>query len=287
MTLTEAARSRMGVVAVLLAVAGVAWWSTAEQMPGMDAGPGTDLGSLGWFTGAWAVMMAAMMLPSFAPTAAAYAALARQREPSRWLLFAGGYLLVWSGAGVLAYGLFEPAKHLLAGDLPWHGGGRWLVAGALAGAAAYELTPFKDACLRRCQSPLRFLPAVWREGRTGAFAMGVRNGAWCLGCSWTLMAALFALGVMSLTWMGLVAVLVAVEKLASWRRSMTIASAALLLTLAAGVLAAPRSVPGLGVAGGSSSPMHAMKTTPIRSAAMLEREAGAKADQHSAGHPVK
>jgi predicted metal-binding membrane protein len=232
MTLTQAMRSRMAVVALTLAAAGAAWWSTAERMAGMAAGPGADLGSLGWFTGAWAVMMAAMMLPSLAPTAALYAALTRDRKPSRWLLFAGGYLLVWSAAGLLAYGLFEPAKQLLAGDLTWHSGGRWLAAGVLAIAAVYELTPLKQACLRRCRSPQQFLPTAWHDGWLAAIATGVRTGGWCLGCSWALMAALFALGVMSLSWMALVAALVAVEKLGPWPRSAVAATAAVLLVLA-------------------------------------------------------
>jgi hypothetical protein len=104
-----AVRSRLGVVAVLLAVAGIAWWATAVRIAGMDAGPGTSLGALGWFAGVWAVMM----LPSLAPTAAIYATLARRREPSRWLLFAGGYLCVWSATGVLAYGLSALGQNLL------------------------------------------------------------------------------------------------------------------------------------------------------------------------------
>src|SRR5690242_7910697 len=101
-----AMRTELGMVAALLAAAGLAWWFTADRMTGMDAGPGTALGSVGWFTGVWATMMAAMMLPSLAPTAAVFAALVR-RELSRVLLFASGYLLVWSIAGIGAYGLFE------------------------------------------------------------------------------------------------------------------------------------------------------------------------------------
>src|SRR5271166_6918782 len=94
-----AMRAELGMVAALLAAAGLAWWSTAERMAGMDAGPGTALGSLGWFTGVWATMMAAMMLPSLTPTAAVFAALVG-RELSRDLVFAGGYLLVWTVAGI-------------------------------------------------------------------------------------------------------------------------------------------------------------------------------------------
>jgi len=255
-----AARSQLGVVAVLLAAAGLAWWSTGVQMRGMDAGPGTALGGLGWFVGAWAVMMAAMMLPSLAPTTAVYAQLTRRRGPGRPLLFAGGYLLLWSVVGVAAYGLFELGRSLLGADLAWHAGGSWLAAGVLALAAGYELSPAKHACLRRCRSPLRFLSQGWRDGRSGAMAMGVRTGGWCLGCSWLLMAALFALGVMSLTWMALVAAVVAVEKIGPWRRPVTLAMAGVLLALAVALLIAPHEVPGLVVPGGSSAGMQPMST---------------------------
>jgi len=250
-------RAELGMVAALLCAAGLAWWSTVDRMAGMDAGPGTDLGALGWFTGVWVVMMAAMMLPSLAPTAAVYAALTR-REPSRVLLFAGGYLLVWSAAGVVAYGLFELGKSLFAGALAWHGGGRWLAAGVLAAAALYQLTPYKRAFLLRCRSPLRFLRGRWREDRLGAFAMGLRSGEWCLGCSWALMAALFALGVMSITWMGLIAGLVALEKIGPWGRAAKIATAGVLGVLAVAILAVPHDVPGFVVPGASGS-THAMK----------------------------
>jgi predicted metal-binding integral membrane protein DUF2182 len=110
-------RSQTGVILALLAAAGVAWRVTADRMAGMDAGPGTDLGGLGWFTGAWAVMMAAMMLPSLAPTAAVYAALTRRREPIRPALFIGGYLLVWGVAGIVAYGVYAVGKTEFGRDL--------------------------------------------------------------------------------------------------------------------------------------------------------------------------
>jgi predicted metal-binding membrane protein len=250
-------RTELGIVAVLLVAAAVAWWSTTVRMAGMDAGPGSALGALGWFTGVWVVMMAAMMLPSFAPTAAVYTALVR-REPSRVLLFAAGYLLVWSVAGVLAYGLFELGKSLFSSALAWPSGGRWLAAAVLLLAALYQLTPFKRAFLTRCRSPLRFLHASWREDRFGAFAMGLRNGGWCLGCSWALMAALFALGVMSLTWMGLIAVLVAFEKVGPWRRGARLATAGVLVVLAVVILTVPHDLPGF-VVPGSPGSMHTMK----------------------------
>jgi predicted metal-binding membrane protein len=253
-----AMRMELGIVAALLAAAGLAWWSTADRMAGMDAGPGTALGSVGWFTGVWATMMAAMMLPSLAPSAAVFAATVR-REPSRMLLFACGYLLVWSVAGIGAYGLFELGKSLLAGSLAWHSGGRWLAAGVLALAALYQLTPLKRAFLSRCRSPLRSPDTSRQNTRPGALVMGLRSGGWCLGCSWALMAALFALGVMSLTWMGLIAVLVAFEKIGPSGRGARFASAGVLVVLAVAILAVPHDVPGF-VVPGSPGSMHVMKT---------------------------
>lgn len=252
-----AMRTERGMVAALLAAAALAWWSTADRMAGMDAGPGTALGSVGWFTGVWATMMAAMMLPSLAPTAAAFAALVR-RELSRVLLFAGGYLLVWSVAGIGAYGLFELGKRLFAGSLAWHSGGRWLATGVLALAALYQLTPLKRASLSRCRGPVRFPDTSWQGTRSGALVVGLRSGGWCLGSSWALMAALFALGVMSLTWMGLIAVLVAIEKVGPWGRGARLATAGVLVVLSAAILAAPHEVPGLVVPGTPAS-LHMMK----------------------------
>jgi predicted metal-binding membrane protein len=257
MTPLDAARERPEVIAGLLATAALAWWWTIERMSGMQAGPGVDLGTLGWFTGSWVVMMAAMMLPSLAPNLAAYVTLARGRGPSRLPLFACGYLLAWSAAGLVAYGLFELGEDGLAGDLPWNGGGRWLAGGVLALAAAYQLTPLKHVCLTRCRGQLGVTHGVLRQGRSAALVMGARSGGWCIGCSWGLMAALFALGVMSLTWMAVIAVLVALEKTGPRLFAAKLATALVLAALAAGILAAPQLVPGLVVPG--SGGMHAMK----------------------------
>jgi predicted metal-binding membrane protein len=253
-----AMRTEPGVVAALLAAAGLAWWSTADRMAGMNAGPGSALGSVGWFTGLWVTMMAAMMLPSLAPSAALFAVLVR-RELSRMLLFAGGYLLVWGIAGIGAYGLLELGKSLFAGSLAWHSGGRLLAAGVLGLAALYQLTPLKRASLARCRIRLHFLEDPWTGTRAGALVMGLRNGGWCLGCSWALMAALFALGVMSLTWMGLIAALVAIEKVGPRGRGASLATAALLAVFAVAILAIPHELPGFVVPGGSPSPPHMMK----------------------------
>jgi predicted metal-binding membrane protein len=252
-----AMRARLGLVTLLFGLAAVAWWSTADRMAGMDAGPGTTLRALGWFVGVWVVMMAAMMFPSVSPTVALYARMTRRRGPSRALLFATAYLLVWAAAGVAAYGLFRLGRDVLGTDLAWHAGGRWFAGGVLAVAAVYELTPLKDVCLEKCRSPLGFLIGSWRDGPWGAVEMGARHAVWCVGCCWALMAALFALGVMSLVWMAFVAALITLEKTLPWRRLATWGTAAVLLLLAIGLLAAPHAVPALVVPTGAHA-VHAM-----------------------------
>jgi len=239
-----AARARLGLVAFLVGLAAVAWWSTIRSMGGMAASPGTDLGALGWFVGVWIVMMAAMMLPAVSPTVALYASMTRQRGLARPAAFTSGYLVVWGAAGVAAYGAFALGKHVLGPDLAWHSGGRWVAGGLLAVAALYELTPLKDVCLSKCRSPFGFLMGTWREGVRGAAGMGAKHGAWCLGCCWALMVALFALGVMSIVWMAVVAALITVEKVLPWRRIAVWSTTGLLLALAIGVLAAPDTLPG-------------------------------------------
>jgi predicted metal-binding membrane protein len=125
-------------------------------------------------------------------------------------------------------------------------------------AALYELTPLKDVCLSKCRSPFGFLLGSWRDSTRGAFSMGSRHAAWCLGCCWALMAALFALGVMSIFWMAVVASLITIEKVVPWRRVAVWSTTALLLALAVGVLVAPGSVPGFVIPGGGMPGMSGM-----------------------------
>jgi predicted metal-binding membrane protein len=254
----RAARSRVGLVGLLLLLAAAAWWLTAKQMAGMDSGPGTELGTLSWFLGVWVVMMAAMMFPSLAPTTALYARMTSRGGWSRPLLFTGAYLVVWGAAGFVAYAVFRLGRASLGGDLGWRAGGRWAAGGILAVAAIYELTPLKDVCLGKCRSPLGFVLGTWRDGKRGALEMGSRHAAWCLGCCWALMAGLFALGVMSLTWMAFVAALIALEKTLPWRRVATWATAGILIVLAVAVVATPGNVPGLVIPGGASHGVHSM-----------------------------
>jgi predicted metal-binding membrane protein len=245
-------RGPLPLVAVLLGLAAVGWLVTGDRMSGMDAGPGTDPGTLGFFLTAWVVMMGAMMFPSVAPMVVAYDRLrVHRRELGKpaatagTALFVGGYLVSWTGFGLLGWGLYQAAQTLSIDALSWERGGRYLAGGVILLAAAYELTPLKHACLRKCRSPMTFLFGGWRDGSGGALRLGVEHGAWCVGCCWALMAALFALGVMSIPWMAFVAALIAAEKLLPWARSTSLGITALLAGIAVSVALVPDRVPGL------------------------------------------
>jgi predicted metal-binding membrane protein len=250
--LARPARLQVGVLALLLALSALAWLLTHKRMIGMDAGPGTDPGSLGFYVVSWVVMMGAMMFPSIAPMVLTFGFVQRRRHDrsaayrgvSTWT-FVAGYLLTWTAFGLAAYGLYVGVRSLSIPELSWHRGGPYLAGGVLLAASVYQLTPLKDACLRRCRAPLDFVLTHWREGPSGALRMGVVHGGWCVGCCWGLMASLFAVGVMSVPWMVVVAVLIAVEKLLPRKDVANRLVAVTLLALGLGVALAPRHVPGL------------------------------------------
>jgi predicted metal-binding membrane protein len=243
---------RFGLLGLLMLLALVGWAVTDERMQGMDAGPGTDPGTLGFFLTTWVVMMSAMMFPSISPMVLMYARIeASRRERGRsapagaTAAFIGGYLITWATAGLAGFAIFEASQSLSIDAFSWDRGGPYLAGGVLVAAAAYQLTPLKDACLRKCRNPLMFLMTSWRPGRTGALRMGVEHGAWCVGCCWVLMAALFALGVMSIGWMAFIAALIAIEKLLPWQALANRGIALLLVALGIAVAFAPGHVPGL------------------------------------------
>jgi predicted metal-binding membrane protein len=215
---------------LLIAAAAVCWAITARRMQGMDMGPGTDLGAVGWFTVVWATMMAAMMLPSLAPKAT--------------VPFAAGFLVPWLAAGLIAYHLVQGVRSLDLTFLSWDHGGRYVAAAVIVGAALYELTPAKRICLGHCRTPRRHEPSLAQ-----AFGAGAVEGVYCVGCCWALMAALFALGVMNVAWMIVVAGLVAIEKLLPWDRATIGATVVFIAALGLAVAFAPDQVPGLTIPG--------------------------------------
>jgi len=243
---------QVGLIGLLLVLAAVAWLVTDDQMTGMDAGPGTDPGTLGFFLGVWVVMMAGMMFPSIVPMVTMHVRIQEARKArgqsapvGATTLFVAGYLITWTAAGLLGYGILRLGGAVTGDTFSWHNAGPALAGGVIILAAVYQLTPLKDTCLRHCRSPFAFLMERWRPGRTGALQVGLFHGAWCVGCCWALMAALFALGVMSIGWMAFVAALIAAEKLLPWRVATSRGIALLLLVLGLSVAITPASVPGL------------------------------------------
>jgi predicted metal-binding membrane protein len=183
----------------------------------------------------WAVMMVAMMVPTAAPMIQMCARIARSREqssPSAAYLFASGYVVVWTvfsaGATIAQYALQRVA--LMSDTLslaPIAGGA------VLAAAGIYQLTPLKSACLSRCRSPIGFFMTEWREGPAGALWMGLKHGAFCVGCCWMLMAILFVAEAMNLVWVAAITVFVLLEKVAPYGKA--IAGTAGVALIASGI----------------------------------------------------
>jgi predicted metal-binding membrane protein len=226
-------RDRLIVAASLAAITLIAWiYVTREARAMADSGVCRCLGMnmSGPDTRAWAPlqlvplflmwaeMMVAMMIPSAAPMILMFAALNRKRrELERPFVPTGifllGYLTVWTGFSALAAiaqwilhgaALLSP---LMVGTSPVFGGILLMAAGI------FQWTPLKHVCLRHCRSPLDFFTSDWREGRCGAWIMGIRHGAYCAGCCWILMALLFVAGVMNLWWIALISIFVLLEKI--------------------------------------------------------------------------
>ncbi len=231
-------RADAGLVALLLALASAAWVLTDQRMGGMAAAPGTELGGVGWFTVSWLLMMAAMMLPSLVPAAPTTGAPA----------FVAGYLSVWTVAGLAGYLAVEGIRAVDLGWLAWDRAGRYVAAGVILAAAAYQLSPVKGRYLRRCRDRAAgTIPS--RPGFGGALQAGIEHGGHCVGCCWALMAALLALGIMSLVWMAVIAALITAERLLPRRALAATAVAVALTALGLAVALVPGDVPGLTLPG--------------------------------------
>ena len=241
---TSRSRVALHTTAVLtpvLVAALVAWAVAVEQMRGMDAGPGTDLGSFGWFAGIWLTMTVAMMLPSAAPATLMFSRLGRASETA---LFVGGYLLAWTAFGATAYVVSHLARALAPSFVAWDDRGPWVAGAALTAAGLYQLTPLKTSCLRNCRSPVGFLLRR-RGGHLAAVRVGLGHGGYCVGCCAGLMLALFALGIMSVFWMAVAAAAILVEKTLPRGEALARVLAVSLVALGAWIAVSPGTVPGL------------------------------------------
>jgi predicted metal-binding membrane protein len=191
----------------------------------------------------WWVMMIAMMTPSAAPLVLLYGRVLRHHGganesayvPSLFLI--AGYLAAWFLFSVCAAALQEALQPagLISAMMLWSKSA-WLSAVVLATAGAYQLSPLKQACLAHCRGPTQFLTRHWQPGRGGAFAIGVRHGAYCVGCCWMLMALLFVGGIMNLVWIAALTAMVLIEKLSPAGEKIGKYSGVLLLVWAAATL---------------------------------------------------
>lgn len=240
--MAAAASARAGRVPLAVAaLIGLAWIvAVAAEAGGLssslhhDALFGGGLPSAGGFAafgGAWAVMIAAMMLPSALPLVRLFAAAsARQPRPGAAMAaFLAGYALVWAGFA-LGAALGDVAMHRLVESTVWLRETEWAIGGAvLALAGAFQFTPLKDACLDRCRHPGHFLIRYYERGIAGGFRVGARHGLFCVGCCWALMLVMFAVGVASLVWMALLTAVMVHEKTRpAGRRAVPVTGVALL-----------------------------------------------------------
>jgi predicted metal-binding membrane protein len=237
--------------ASLLGVGLVSLAATIYLMGGMISGPGAELGQLGWFVSAWTLMMAAMMLPSVAPMALTFARVSGERARRSQAVFVPtwifilGYFAAWTAFGLAAYSVDHFIRLLDIAWLAWDRGGPIVAGVPIVAAGLYQLTPFKRVCLTHCRSPLDFFLESWREGRGGALRMGLHHGLYCVGCCWGLMLVLFAVGVMSLFWMALIAVLIFAEKVFRVGPRLAPVFGIILIALGLWIAVAPATIPGL------------------------------------------
>jgi predicted metal-binding membrane protein len=213
-------------------------------MAGMNAEPSTSGFMLTGvtFVGAWVVMMAAMMLPSAAPMVLLYRAITEGSASARVLrtiMFVLAYLVAWGVFGVAVYVLQQVLAGVAAQSPAINAAWPFAVAGTLAAAGLYQFSGLKDMCLRQCRSPWSFLIPQWRPGIWGGIELGVRHGAYCIGCCWGLMAVLVVAGAMGLAWVTLVAVVIFAEKLLPPGRAAARIVGGLLLLLAGTVAVMP------------------------------------------------
>jgi predicted metal-binding membrane protein len=204
------------------------WWiaSMARDMYGTMSGPAAWMMTAEWDVThllllwlMWAVMMAAMMLPSAWPMLTIFAGFSRRRagrSPS-FYAFIGGYLLTWVAFSLAATVLQRLLAQLLLLSPMMQVASPKVGAAFLIAAGVYQLTPLKRICLGWCRSPMSFVMQHWRNGAAGALRMGAQHGAYCVGCCWLLMLLLFAGGVMNIWVIAALTAFVAFEKLVPWR----------------------------------------------------------------------
>lgn len=219
-------RNNLLIFIALVLLSGLAWAMTVYRAGGMGWGMFTcsmtmgmpfSIGNALLYVMLWGVMMVAMMFPAMTPIVEIVQAVSRRRQEQSlpftpaWV-FVAGYLTVWTLTGGVGYAADLAIQSLPAQFPALRTYGTAIGGMTLIVAGIYQLTPLKYLCLSQCRSPLGFLLSSWRDGRWGAFRMGVDHGLYCFGCCWSLMTVLFVVGSMNLVWMGILSAVIFVEK---------------------------------------------------------------------------
>lgn len=245
------ARERNLMLALLLALAAAAWglliWQAVVTDAALAMTPTMGMAAP-LFLAIWVAMMVAIMFPTAAPMILTFARVQagkrRQERPfvPTWV-FVAAYLLVWSALGLLAYAAAVAAERLAA-DAVWPAdNAARLGGGVLILAGVYQLTPLKQLCLSKCRSPLAFIMTNWRDGRGGAFRMGIAHGLYCAGCCWLLFVILFPLGMLNIAAMALITALIFAEKSLPMGRQFARFAGGALVMYGVLVLILPRALP--------------------------------------------
>ncbi len=240
------------ILGLLLTLAAAAWVLLARQNPGTHVdmamgSPSTAMRAL-LFLAIWLVMMVAMMFPTAAPMILTFhrvQASKRQRGEAfvaTWV-FVGGYILVWTLSGIVAYAGTLAADAVATSATPSPATAARIGGVILVLAGLYQLTPFKDLCLSKCRTPIGFILTSWRDGVAGALRMGLLHGAYCLGCCWLLFVVLFPLGMMNVAAMAVITLAILAEKTLPWGRPVAGVTAVSLVVYGAAVLVAPQVLP--------------------------------------------
>jgi predicted metal-binding membrane protein len=218
------------IIVILIVLSAVAWIITVHHSQSMSGPKSMEMQmsmamenqplilEAALFLAMWTIMMIAMMFPAVSPMVLLFRTVHEKRKATSesfiptWV-FVLGYLLVWSFFGVLAYFADRLIGHLAMSSPRLQSYG--LVTGGvvLILAGLYQLTPLKNVCLAHCRSPLHFMMHRWREGYLGSLIMGIDHGTYCLGCCWGLMLVLFVVGIMNIAWMGILTLIIFVEKI--------------------------------------------------------------------------
>jgi predicted metal-binding membrane protein len=238
-----------GAVVAIVALAMLAWVVTLVVMAEMDEGPGTPLHDFPTFLAGWLVMLTAMMLPSEIGYVRVFAALSAERSAKRFegrarvLTFIAGYGLAWTLYGAAAFALDAAIREAALPFVSWARAGPLLAGAVLVLAGLYQISRLKEACLTHCRTPLSYFARHWRPGGAGALRMGLAHGLVCVGCCWALMAVMFAVGAMSLIWMGLLGLLMFAEKVLPSGRRLALSIAAFLCAMGIWVAVSPDTAP--------------------------------------------